>query len=46
MLLVRRFRGSAKGTVWYSGALLKLLDVPGRKQLEQSLVRAVERAER
>lgn len=46
MLLVRRFRGSAKGRVWYSGPLLKLLDVPGRKQLEQRLVRAVERSER
>ncbi|CAM9603690.1 unnamed protein product [Ectocarpus sp. 12 AP-2014] len=46
MLLVRRFRGSVKGRVWYSGPLLKLLDVPGRKQLEQRLVRAVERSER
>eukprot|EP00903_Cladosiphon_okamuranus_P007182 g6974.t1 len=46
MLLVRRFRGSVKGRVWYTGPLLKLLDVPGRKQLEQRLVRAVERSER
>lgn len=46
MLLVRRFRGSAKGAVWYSGPLLKLLDIPGHKQLEQILVKAVERSER
>lgn len=32
--------------MWYAGALLNLLDVPGRKRLEQRLVRAVERAER
>lgn len=46
MLLVRRFRGSVKGRVWYAGPLLTLLDVPGRKRLEQRLVRTVERAER
>lgn len=46
MLLVRRFRGSVKGRVWYAGPLLRLLDVPGLKRLGQRLVRAVERAER
>lgn len=46
MLLMRRFRGSVKGRVWYTGPLMRLLDVPGRKQLEQRLVRAVERSER
>lgn len=46
MLLVRRFRGSVKGRVMYTGPLLRLLDVPGRQQLEQRLVKAVERSER
>lgn len=46
MMLVRRFRSSVRGRVSYTGPLLKLVDVPGRKQLEQRLVKALERAER
>lgn len=46
MLLVRRFRSSVKGRIAYTGKLLKLLDVPELRSLEQRLVRAVERAER
>ncbi|CAM9137840.1 unnamed protein product [Choristocarpus tenellus] len=44
MLLVRRFRGSVKGTVWYAGRLLRLLGVPAIRHLEQHLVEAMEKA--